>query len=98
MEAVSGIRIYECCDGELYAAASAVEARAEAAKDAPEEVAEFLGDGDAPERTDGWMDKVIFVDTDENEMPAESRTMRAELQRRIDAGDKFPCHFASGNI
>lgn len=98
MEAIGGIKIFECCDGEWYAAASAIEAREEAVKDSPDEVEGFLGAGDAPEMTDDWMDVSMFSDTDENEEITESRTMRAELELRIAAGGMFPQHFASDNI
>lgn len=49
-----------------------------------------LGDYEPEVVTDADMDRLKFTDDD-----GTKRTFREELGRRVAAGDKFPCFFAS---
>ena len=45
--------------------------------------------------SDKAMDRLMFLDDPYNHETSTKRTFREELQRMIDAGEKFPCAFAS---
>jgi hypothetical protein len=93
------IKVFEVNDCDWVAAATLEDAmafyakecfagnRAEAFPDGEEEVAEV---------TDEAMNRLKFRDDEfHDDDKATIRTFREELQRRIDAGDKFPQFFAS---
>lgn len=52
-------------------------------------------DGYPVELTDEDMDRLVFVDDVYDNLKSNKRTFREELQRRINAGEEFPCMFAS---
>lgn len=104
MEAIGGIKVYECGEDEWWAAATPEEAMQCMADslscgDIAEARAEYMEGGDPVELTDKGMSESSFYDEDENEEPTgEPRTFLEQLQRMVTSGQKFPCHFASGNL
>lgn len=98
------IKIFNMNDYDWYAA--------ETVEDALKEMAETLSCGTDPddiaemrreyqvknpvELTDEDMDRLKYIDTDENDDPeGDPRTFREQLAKMISEGDKFPCMFAS---
>ncbi len=105
MEAISGIKIFECGELEWFAAASAEDALKAMVEEwggsdstAQDMRDEYLDGEDPIELSDAGLDAMTYFDTDENGDPMSRRSFRAELDRRIAAGVEFPEHFASGNM